>query len=289
MFKASPSAQMASAADVWLGFRREDAVSIENEAGAAPAVILCDHASSRIPAALGGLGLPPEALESHIAWDPGALGVARELARRMDAPLVAGRISRLVIDLNRDPALFDSIPERSAATEIPGNAGLAQVERDARVRSVYAPFHEAVAARVQRQRRGGAIALIGVHTFTPVFRLRPRPWHLGIVFDRDRRLAAPLLEHFRAQPDLVVGENEPYSPEDRVYHSLDRHGQADGLPSVMIEIRNDLVATPLSQAQWGERLAVAIAGALPSALATEPDQPAMPESQIATSFHRGTT
>jgi predicted N-formylglutamate amidohydrolase len=289
MFKARPSALTASAHDAWLGFRREDAVSIENEAGAAQAIILCDHASNMIPAGLAGLGLPPDALESHIAWDPGALGVARELSRRIDAPLVAGRVSRLVIDLNRAPALFDSIPEQSAATEIPGNAGVTQGERAARVRSVYAPFHEAVAAQVQGKRRGGAVALIGVHTFTPVLRQRPRPWHLGIVFDRDRRLADLLLDHFRAQRDLVVGENEPYSPQDRVYHSLDRHGQANGLPSVMIEIRNDLVATPLSQAQWGERLAVALAGALPFALATEPDQPAIPESLPANSFHRGTT
>jgi predicted N-formylglutamate amidohydrolase len=289
MFKPRPSAQTASASDAWHGFRREDALFVENEAGAAPAVILCDHASNVIPASLADLGLAPEDLERHIAWDPGALGVARELSRRIDAPLVAGRVSRLVIDTNRDPDLFDSIPERSEATEIPGNAGLTPAERVARVRGVYAPFHEAAAALVRRKCRSGAVALIGVHTFTPVYRMRQRPWHVGIVFDRDRRLAALLVDHFRAQPDLVVGENEPYSPRDRVYHGLDRHGQANGLPSVMIEIRNDLVATPPSQAQWGERFATAIAGALPLALATEPGQPAAPACQTDNSFHRGTT
>jgi predicted N-formylglutamate amidohydrolase len=289
MLKARSSALTALASDPWLGFRREDALLVENEAGAAPAIIICDHASNMIPAPLAGLGLAPEDLERHIAWDPGALGVARELSRRIDAPLVAGRVSRLVIDTNRDPDLFDSIPERSEATEIPGNAGLTQAERVARVRSVYSPFHEAVAALVRRKCRRGAAGLIGVHTFTPVYEMQRRPWHVGILFDRDRRLAALLVDHFRAQPNLLVGENEPYSPRDRVYHSLDRHGQANGLPSVMIEIRNDLVATPPLQARWGDRLAAAIAGALPAALATEPDQPAVRACQTDNSFHRATT
>jgi len=289
MFKARPSALTASASDAWLGFRREDALFVENEAGAAPAVILCDHASNMIPAPLAGLGLAPEDLERHIAWDPGALGVARELSRRIDAPLVAGRVSRLVIDTNRDPSMPDSIPTLSEVTEVPGNIALTEAERMSRVRAVYAPFHDAVGRIVRRKRREGAVALIGVHTFTPIYKSQHRPWHLGIVFDKDRRLSAPLLQHFRARADLVVGENVPYSPDDRVYHGLGRHAQPGGLPSVMIEIRNDLVATRQSQAEWSERLATAIARALPAALLSEPDQPAIPACQTDNSFHRGTT
>ena len=131
MFKARPPTGKALASDAWIGFRREQALSVENETGVGRAVILCDHASRAIPSHLAGLGLLSEDLDRHIAWDPGALGIARELSRLIDAPLVAGRISRLVIDTNRDPAMFDSIPARSDATEIPGNAGLTQAERGA--------------------------------------------------------------------------------------------------------------------------------------------------------------
>jgi predicted N-formylglutamate amidohydrolase len=244
-------------------------VLVENRSGHGRAVIVCDHASNHVPAGLAALGLATTDFARHIAWDPGALGIARTLAARLDAPLVAGGVSRLVIDCNRDPSAADSIPQRSEDTAVPGNAGLAPGDRQWRVASVYEPFHDAIDAVLAE--KAAPVAVIGIHTFTPVYKGERRPWHVGILFDRDRRLAAPLLADLSADPKLVVGANEPYSPADRVYHTLDRHAQQRGWPSVMIEVRNDLAATQADETAWGERLAEAIARALDGALETEPD------------------
>jgi predicted N-formylglutamate amidohydrolase len=250
----------------------QKSVMIENLAASGRVVIACDHASNHIPAEFGDLGLGGAELSRHIAWDPGALGVSRGLSQRIDAPLVAGGVSRLIIDCNRDPAVFDSITEESDETAIPGNIRLDDDERLRRRRFVYDPFHAALEAVMAARRVSGPVALIGVHTFTPVYRRSSRPWHVGVLYDRDTRLSGRILLALRRQPGLVVGENEPYGPEDRVYHTLDRHAQKRGLPSVMIEIRNDLVATPAGEAEWAERLAEIVAGALPGALAEWPDQ-----------------
>jgi predicted N-formylglutamate amidohydrolase len=252
---------------------REEAAWVENAPGHAAAVIICDHASNHVPARLGTLGLTAGELERHIAWDPGALAVARGLSQRLDAPLVASGISRLVVDCNRDPSAVDSIVRISEDTVIPGNDGLSVEERARRLSEAYEPFHRLLGAVVSGRAASHPVALIAVHTFTPVYRGALRPWHVGVLFDRDERLARPLLAALGRDPALVVGANQPYSPRDRVYHTLDRHGQARGLPSVMIEIRNDLVATPPQQDEWGERLAVILASVLETALETEPGSP----------------
>jgi predicted N-formylglutamate amidohydrolase len=252
----------------------QTAVEIENVAGKGHLIIVCDHASNFIPERLFNLGLSKPDLDRHIAWDPGALGVSRSLSRHLDAPMVAGRVSRLVIDCNRDPSMFDSVPSLSEETSIPGNAALSDLERRRRVDEIYAPFHAALDQLVSARLRNGPLALVAIHSFTPVYKGQKRPWHVGILFDRDIRLAAPLMETLGSDRGLRIGRNEPYSPHDRVYHTLDRHGQVRGLPNVMVEIRNDLVATAEAQEAWGVVLASAIARALPGALATEPDQPA---------------
>src|SRR3954469_8335116 len=216
---------------------------IENKDGKGPILIVCDHASNAIPEELNNLGLGATELRRHIAWDPGAWELSRALSRRLDAALVGSAISRLVIDCNREPGVFDSIPVTSEDTNIPGNAALTQEARAWRERAIYEPFHAAIDNALHVRSERGAVAIVAVHTYTPVFKGRHRPWHVGILFDKDRRLADPVLAALRAAGDLVVGENEPYRPEDRVYHTLDRHAQSRGLASIMIEIRNDLVAT----------------------------------------------
>lgn len=238
------------------GEPQPDAAVIDNGRGRGSYVLVCEHASNFVPARYGKLGLSDADLLRHIAWDPGALGVARAMARELDAPLVSCAVSRLVIDCNRDPSVFDAITLKSEDTVIPGNADLSDAERERRVDEVYNPFHAEVAAAVAARRLAGVRpAVIGIHSFTPVYHGTPRPWHVGILFDRDESLSAPMIAALREDDSLVVGANEPYSPGDRVYHTLDRHGQSQGLPSVMIEIRNDLLATPNQEAEWGMKLA----------------------------------
>lgn len=231
-------------------------VGIENAAGAGGFVVLCDHASNAIPDRLDGLGLARGDLERHIAFDPGALPVARRLAERLDAPLVQGLISRLVIDCNRALDAHDLIPETSETTSIPGNANLDAAERARRIAEVYDPFHRAIADVLNRREEARRpTALVSVHSFTPVYRGVARPWHIGVVFGQDRALADPILERLRQAPDRVVGENEPYSPADGVFWTLRHHGEARGLETAMIEIRNDLLQTEAAQVEWADRLA----------------------------------
>jgi len=228
---------------------------VSNRGGPGPFVIVCDHASNHIPARFGTLGLRREDLNRHIAWDPGALGVATALARTLDAPLVESRISRLIIDCNRPLDAPDLIAPISETTAIPGNQGLGEAAREERIALSHRPFHAAIEQLVQdRLAAGLGCRMIAVHSFTPVYRGISRPWHVGVIHDQDVRLAGPLLTALRARPDLTVGDNQPYSPADRVYYTLERHARSRGLPCVMIEIRNDQIVEPASQEEWGSLL-----------------------------------
>jgi predicted N-formylglutamate amidohydrolase len=230
-------------------------VILENAGGAGAFVIVCEHASNFIPPRFRNLGLLETDLLRHIAWDPGALGVARILSLELDAPLVACGVSRLVIDCNRDPSVFDAIAPKSEDTLIPGNANLSVEERQHRLQDVYEAFHAGLATVIRAQRARGRVAVVSVHSFTPVYNGVERPWHIGILFDRDESLSAPMLAALRSDSTIAVGANQPYSPGDRVYHTLDRHAQSQGLGSVMIEIRNDLLTTPDQERVWGMKLA----------------------------------
>jgi predicted N-formylglutamate amidohydrolase len=233
------------------------AVGRENADGRGAFVIVCDHASNRFPPEFGFLGLSPAEREAHIAWDPGALGVAQHLSRLLDAPLVYGKVSRLIIDCNRDPGAPDAIVEKSVVSgiAIPGNAALPESERRRRVTTVHEPFHRAIDELVEARLNAGRVtALIAVHSFTPVLAGIARPWEIGILFDRNRRLADVLIDGLGAG-GLNVGINQPYSPADRVYYTLSRHAEAHGLDCVMIEIRNDLIRTQDSEAEWAGRIA----------------------------------
>lgn len=234
-------------------------VGVENADARGRFVLLVDHASNAIPPSYGTLGLPDAELTRHIAWDPGALPVARAMASELDAALVHSRVSRLIIDTNRQAGDIDLIAEVSELTAIPGNAALAPAEVEHRLATYHAPFHAAIEALIQhRQAAGRETALVAVHTFTPVYKGVSRPWDVGILFDADDRLARPMIAALKAESGLVVGVNEPYAPVDRVYTTLDQHGRSRGLACVMIEIRNDRVTTPDDQRAWGQRLAQAL-------------------------------
>lgn len=239
-------------------------VTVINPEGATPAVLICDHASNAVPAALAGLGLDDAARSRHIAWDIGAAGVGRMLARALDAPLVLPAYSRLVIDLNRDPDDPTAICVISDRTIVPGNRALTGADRAARVTEIFRPYHDAVTARLDAHvARGRLPALISLHSFTPVIagwghERQERPWHIGVLFDRDERLARPLLAALGGRGDLVVGENEPYSARNGHGFSLAHHGEARGLPHVELEMRQDLIANDADAARMAEILAEAL-------------------------------
>jgi len=238
--------------------------TVANPAGEASSVLVCDHASNAIPAGLGQLGLGPAALSQHIAWDIGAARVTRLLAERLSAPAVLAGYSRLVIDCNRSPGDPTSIAEISDGTTIPGNRNLDDAAAEARLNEVFWPYHRAITqmlAHRWRHGRGRAPALIAIHSFTPVMNRCRRPWQLGVLWNRDPRLAVPLLARFQADPALCVGDNQPYSGRE-VGFTMDTHGGAAGLPHVEIEIRQDLLADEAGCAHWATVVGDALAEVL---------------------------
>jgi predicted N-formylglutamate amidohydrolase len=224
-------------------------------AGRSPFVIVVDHASARIPRRLGDLGLPAAELARHIAWDIGALAVATQVAAALDAPLVAQNYSRLVIDCNRDPAVPSSIPGVSEWIEIPGNIGLGAAEIEARRREIFEPYHERIRALLdERAAAGQDTIVVAQHSMTPVFKGERREMHAAILYNRDRRLAGLMLDLLRREPDLLIGDNEPYFVSDETDFTVPRHAEARGLAYVEIEIRQDLIDSPAGQAEWARRL-----------------------------------
>ena len=237
-------------------------VIAENPGGAGPFVILCDHASKVMPPSYRGLGLSEEQMVSHIAWDPGALPVARILSERLDAPLLWPDVSRLIIDCNRAHDAPDLIPQKGEGRPIPGNRDLSPDERRNRIERFHEPYHRAIGDLVTRRTgKGLSSALVAVHSYTPVFFGTSRPWPVGIIFDRDRSLADQVIKGLQADAALNVGVNEPYSPDDGVYYTLRTHGDECGLASVMIEIRNDEITDADQCALWADRLAGILSGA----------------------------
>jgi predicted N-formylglutamate amidohydrolase len=236
--------------------RTVEAVTIANRRGRGALVLVCDHASNHIPSGYRGLDLSESDLQRHIAWDIGALGVADRLGGLLDAPLVYGTHSRLLIDLNRDPNAPDSIVAHSEDTPIPGNAELSAAERRHRRDWLYEPYHTAIETLIdERVAAGRATALVAIHSFTPTWLGQPRPWQVGVLYRNDRRLSDQLLGSLRGDSGLCVGANEPYAPDAGVYHTVGRHGEQRGLACAMIELRQDLIAQPEGQSRWAARLA----------------------------------
>jgi predicted N-formylglutamate amidohydrolase len=232
-----------------------------NEAGTSPVFLVCEHASNHIPAQYRRLGLTEADVQRHIAYDIGAADVARQLSRRLDAPLVLSGYSRLLIDCNRPLAAPSSIPVRSEATDIPGNVGLDANERARRDAMFFAPFRQRVAEMLDaRLGSGRPTLLIGMHSFTPVYLGVPRVWHAGFLYLRAGRLGRALIAALRAaDPLLVVGDNEPYQVTLESDYTVPYQGDVRGIPAALIEVRQDLIDSPAGVAQWAERLARVLA------------------------------
>ncbi len=241
----------------------DKAVVVTNARGASPFVIVCDHASNRIPTPYGDMGLSPTERLSHIAWDPGALAVSRLLADQLDAPLVEATFSRLIIDPNRDLDAPDLIWTLSEATRIAANENLPSAERDHRIARYHRPYHSAIETLLEARRNAGQEAiLVCVHSFTPVYLGKTRPWPIGILHGTHSGFSEALRDALAAEhPDLNIGWNQPYAALNGVTLTLERHGDARGLDATMIEIRNDEILTPDGAALWSDRLAKGLTAA----------------------------
>ncbi|MBW0158329.1 N-formylglutamate amidohydrolase [Sedimentimonas flavescens] len=234
----------------------EIAVSVEGPDTPGRFVVVCEHASNAFPAPWGDLGLSAAQREAHIAWDPGALGLARGLAARLNAALVHANSSRLIYDLNRPPHSAGAMPARSEIHDIPGNRNITPQERLTRTEALYLPFHATLRAQIARKLAlGHAPVMVTVHSFTPVFNGKARAVELGVIHDADPALAVAFHAEARAATQMDARLNEPYSAADEVTHTLALQATPLGIPNVMIELRNDLIATPAQQDTMAERLA----------------------------------
>lgn len=231
-------------------------VEVVNEGGAAPVLLVCEHAGQAVPASLAGLGVTQAELDDHIGWDIGAGAVTQHLAKALDAPAVMQPYSRLVIDCNRPTEAADAMPEVSDGIAVPGNLGLAPSARAARVVAIFDPFQAEVGRWLARRR---IRATFSIHSFTPRMAGIDRLWDIGFLFRADRATSAALSGHLAAHyPGLAIGMNQPYQIDDASDWFVPRHGEARGLPHSLIEIRNDHIRRPEGQALWADRLAGAI-------------------------------
>lgn len=231
-------------------------VEVVNAAARSPVALVCEHAGQAIPAALGDLGVAPDDLQRHIAYDLGAEGLARRMAARLDAPLVLQRYSRLVIDCNRPAGSPGSIPETSDGTVVPANLDISSAARAARVREIFAPFHDRV-SRMIAERKPRAV--FAIHSFTPVMQGVARPWALGFLFRRDTATSAALAAAIgKAHPGLTIGLNEPYTVDDENDWFVPEHGERTGIPHSLIEVRNDLISDEAGRTRMCGILADAI-------------------------------
>lgn len=225
---------------------------VERARGASPFVLVCEHAARRIPGRLGDLGLDAPDLARHIAWDIGALAVARKLSAHLDATLISQTYSRLVIDCNRQTHSAAAIVEISEETEIPGNRGLSAAEIDARIDEIHRPYQDCVAAVLDSR---DAPILIDLHSFTPVFKGLSRPWHVGLLHGPDDRAFSDIIYDLAGGGGgLVVGDSEPYATDMDDDYTIPIHGCARGIVNVEFEIRQDLITEEAGQGEWAARL-----------------------------------
>lgn len=240
-------------------------VRVLREDGSSVLFLTADHAGRAIPRALGQLGLSDHELDRHIAWDIGIAAVTERLSVALDATAALQTYSRLAIDCNRDPAVASSIPEVSEFTEIPGNLGLTPEQRSARRSAIFDPYHARIRALLDaRQAAAQRTIYVAMHSFTPVFKGEPRAMQVGVLYNRDARLARIMMALMRAEGDLVVGDNAPYAVSDATDYGVPVHAERRGLAHVEIEIRQDLIADAAGQAAWAARFQ----RLLPAAVAT---------------------
>ena len=230
-----------------------------NDHGTAPVLLVADHASPFFPAGLNQLGLADWVLEEHVAWDIGVDELVRFLADELDAPVVMAGFSRLIVDPNRRPDDPGAIPEISDGIAIPGNIDLSKEEKAQRIQSFFKPYHDAITARLERFQQDGIVpAMIAVHTCSPVFDRVVRPWHIGVMWDKDPRIPLPVIEHFEKDPQICIGDNEPYSGRHPNDFTIDFHAEAAGLPHIGFEVRQDLVCDRDGAREWAAALAEAL-------------------------------
>lgn len=235
------------------------AFRMERPEGVSPFFLTCDHAGAAVPRKLASLGVSSEDMERHIAWDIGAAAVTIRLAAALDACAILQTYSRLVIDCNRRPGIPASIVRVSESTRIPGNEQVTLEDAAEREREIFRPYHDRIRAELDaRQRQQRPTILISMHSFTPRFHGTPRPWHAGVLYNKDPRLAHALLRVLRSERSLVIGDNEPYAVSDSNDYTIPVHGEQRGLAHVGIELRQDLIATPTGQQEWAERLTHAL-------------------------------
>ncbi|WP_298855479.1 N-formylglutamate amidohydrolase [uncultured Ruegeria sp.] len=235
-------------------------VEILNETGTGRVVLLCEHASHRIPPEYNSLGLAEADRQSHAAWDPGARALTVMLSQALNSPVIASTVSRLVYDCNRPPEAVSAMPGKSEMIEVPGNTGLTARDRAARVAAVYEPFCKAVSRVLDV--RGPETVVVTVHSFTPVYFDRPRAVEVGLLHDEDSRLVDAMLDHTDRLPHRWIERNEPYGPADGVTHSLRLHALSRGLANVMIEVRNDLLRTDVQIAAMADEILALLQPAL---------------------------
>ena len=233
-------------------------VEVVRPAGTSPFFLTCEHAGRTFPARLGTLGLTDLDLDRHIAWDIGAAGVARELSARLDATLVLQRYSRLVVDCNRTPGTADFVIELSEDTLIPGNQRLSDAAIEMRATEIFHPYHDRIHDLLEARNAAGRLTVaVSVHTCTPVYLGVHRPWHVGVLYEHDDRLAREMLAVLREEGEtagLVVGDNEPYFMTSDKDYSMPRHGQGRGILHAGFEIRQDLVERESGQREWARRV-----------------------------------
>jgi predicted N-formylglutamate amidohydrolase len=248
-------AQPTSAHSLLLAPEDPAPFSVFHREGEAELVLFCDHAGRAFPKALGTLGLGQGELDQHIAWDIGIAGLGKRLARSLDAPFFMAAYSRLVIDCNRHLDDPTSIPQESDSIAVPGNRGLKPDERRKRQDEIFRPYHAALAGEIEGRIIARRIpVIVSLHSFTPVMNRFQRPWHVGVLWNRDARLPVPLMRRLADEPDLVVGDNEPYSGRDGHGYSIKVHAEELGLAHALLEIRQDLIADEEGQERWASIL-----------------------------------
>jgi predicted N-formylglutamate amidohydrolase len=231
-------------------------VSVHNAKGKSPFLLVADHAGNLIPRALGRLGVAETELRRHIAWDIGIVGLGPALAQALDATLIQQNYSRLVIDCNRPLEAATSIPDISELTPIPGNVGLDDASKTARAGEIFWPYHQRIEAELERRQQAGRLAaVISLHSFTPVYMGAKRPWHAGVLYNRDARFAHRLMTLLNAEEGLFVGDNAPYFVSDASDYTIPVHAERRGLHHVLVEVRQDLIGEESGQRAWALRLA----------------------------------
>ncbi|HJP39750.1 MAG: N-formylglutamate amidohydrolase [Gammaproteobacteria bacterium] len=234
-------------------------VEVLHADSAYPVLLVCDHATNRIPASLDGLGISPVDLETHFAVDIGAADIVRHISRKLKLPAVLTTYSRLVVDCNRilsDPSAFPLYLEHML---VPSNHELDHDGRKDRADTLYWPYHKAIRdCLTDLETVDGVPALVAIHSFTPALGDNIRPWHLGVLWDKDPRIPLPLLSALRKLDGIIVGDNEPYSGKHQHDFTVDHHAEAEGLAHVSVEIRQDLIETPQGVQYWGDLLATAL-------------------------------